>query len=125
MMFSVMGFAGNVLIALGLLAKTLGWISSKGLFIAVIFLGFILFGVAESKWGRRHVVVRSIDYLPLMACVILFALAQDDTMKIAAIVLLLPLSAISSWIAVRLSKTKKYRTMPRIDETKNEPPKYQ
>ncbi|MBN3523464.1 permease [Paenibacillus apiarius] len=125
MMFSVMGFAGNVLIALGLLAKTLSWITSKGLFIAVIFFGFILFGIAESKWGRRHVVVRSIDYLPLMACVILYALAQNESVKVAAIVLLLPLGAISSWIAVRLSKTKKYRSIPRIDETKNDPPKFQ
>lgn len=125
MMFTPVGFAGYMIIGLALLSKTLGWITNSFLFAALIIAGFVCFGIVENRWGRRHWLVRYLDYTPLMVLVIAYVLAGSEVPQYVAIALLLPLGAASSYGAVRLARTKKYRTMPVIDEHKKEPPKFQ
>lgn len=124
MLFTGVGFVGYALITLALLMRALGWISGTFLFAAIIVAGFFCFGIVENRLGIRHRMVRYVDYAPLMVLVIAYVLYEDNTVRYTTTALLLPLSLLSSWIAVAMAKTKRYRTRPKIDEQQG-PPKYQ
>lgn len=117
MLYRPFGLAGYVLIVTAMLIKSFGISSSLYLIGAIAFAGLICFGIEENRFGRRHWMVKYIDYAPLVLFGFIYAVQMRDQMpSFWYALIIIPLSALSGWEANRLARKEKYRTMRRIEE---------
>lgn len=117
MLLKPLGMVGFLFIVGAMIAKSLGWTSDVKVIGAIAFVGLICFGIVESKLGRRHWMVKYIDYAPLVVFGFLFAVQMRDSQpSLWYSLVIIPFSALSGWEANRLARTEKYRTMRRIEE---------
>lgn len=117
MLYRPFGIAGYLLIVAAMLIKSLGISSSLYLIGAIAFAGLICFGIEENRFGKRHWLVKYIDYAPLVLFGFLYAVQMRDHMpSIWYAMVIIPFSALSGWEANRMARKEKYRTMRRIEE---------
>ena len=124
MIFKLFGIVGYILIVITMSLKSLNVISSVPILAAIALAGFFCLGIAENQMGKRHWLVKYIDYAPLLVFGFLFAVQFREGMpSIWYAIAIIPLSLLSGWAASRIARKAKYRTLKRIEDMLPNPPK--
>ncbi|MGZ9583881.1 permease [Paenibacillus marinisediminis] len=117
MLYKPFGIAGFILIVGTMAMRSLDVTHNLTILGIIALAGLFCFGIAENQFGKRHWLVKYIDYAPLVVFGFLFAVQMRDHMtSIWYAAAIIPLSALSGWEANRMARKEKYRTMKRIEE---------
>ena len=118
------GIVGYILIVITLAMKSLNAVSNLPVLAAIALAGFFCLGIVENQMGKRHWLVKYIDYAPLVVIGFLFIVQfRESTPSIWYAVAIIPLGLLSAWLASRIARKPRFRTLKRIEDMLPNPPK--
>ncbi|WP_051217158.1 hypothetical protein [Paenibacillus assamensis] len=122
MLYRTFGAIGYVLVVAGMLTLALDW-TSFTLSCIIAIAGLVSLGIEENRAGKRHWLVKYVDYAPLFILGLIYIVVREQqNLAVWLLSAIIPLSAISGWYANRLARKPRFRSLRKIEDLIPETP---